>query len=140
MKHLKRILFALFFIIFSCDVEDLHELCGKSAIINNALFTTTNTDNYSITDVKITGNCLTITISSSGCSGNSFMATLVDSEYYISNGSSDYRQLKLSLETNEACLALVSKEFSFDIGNLQTVNLTTYINLEKWNEQLIYNY
>ncbi len=140
MGKLTNFLFVIItFTLLSCNIEDGGELCGKSAVIDNSLFTSTNTNNYTITKAEIKDNCLIVKISSGGCSGNSWKLTLIDSSN-IAESLPEQRFLKLALENTEVCLAIVTKEFSFDISNLQTTNSQIILNLEKWNQQINYEY
>ncbi len=136
-----KILAIVFFLsLFSCQ-KNKHETnleCGESVIVNNVLYNTTSTDNYTITNVKIEGNCLFITIGSSGCNDD-WKATLIDANQ-ISESNPEQRNLKLSLENNQMCLAYFTKEFSFDIRKLQTNNHQIVLNLATWNQQITYSY
>lgn len=132
------IIFISLFVI-SCNNDNNEPLLqDESVIISNSVYNSTTTNNYTITDVKIDGNSLTIKISSSGCSGDSWKAVLVDANEILESNPVQ-RNIKLALENNEACLAVFEKEFTFDISILTTSFSELFLNLEGWNTQIYYN-
>jgi hypothetical protein len=142
MKIRKTILayFSIIMLFIGCsETKDLEiNLCNECVIVNKTVYNSTNTANYSITAVSVSGDLLTINISASGCSGNSWNATLVDANS-IAESFPIQRNIKISLENNEACLAVITKDFTFNIKELKENESTIILNLEGWNEQIIYN-
>lgn len=137
IKHITFLTLILVFI--SCDeANDNLEVLDGSVIINKSIYQETVTNNYTITDVKLEGNLLTIKISSSGCSGDSWKAILVDANEILESNPVQ-RNIKLALENKEACLAVFEKEFTFDISILTNDFSELFLNLEGWNSQLFYN-
>lgn len=109
----------------------------NQVIIDKTLFKAVNTQYYQITDAKIDGNFLTITISSGGCSGDSWIVNLVDSGD-IAKSNPVQRFAKIQLINQEACLAQITKSFTFDITKLKANYNTLILNINKWNTPLKY--
>ncbi|CAM1341191.1 DUF6970 domain-containing protein [Tenacibaculum amylolyticum] len=109
-------------------------------VISKSYYDSVETSNYEIVSVSLTGNILTIEVSSGGCSGSSWIAKLVDSECVLETNPPK-RLLKLELQNEEICLAIVRKEIQFDISELQVVGLNQLdLEIEKWNQEIEYNY
>jgi hypothetical protein len=133
------IIIVLFLCCLACD-EDTNEpiLQNESVVIDSNLYKSSVTNNYTITDVKIDANLLTVKISSSGCSGDSWQAVLVDANEVLESYPIQ-RNIKLVLENKEACLAVFEKEFTFDITSLKENYSEVILNLEGWNSEINYN-
>lgn len=115
-------------------------LWQNSVIIDGNLYSNTTTNNYTITTVSIIENLLKIRIRSSGCSGDSWKATLIDANQILESLPGQ-RLLKLSLENNEECDAIFERNFVFDLTPLQIIDASQLIlNLSKWNTPLNYTY
>ncbi|MBU3011185.1 hypothetical protein KO506_07205 [Polaribacter vadi] len=129
------ILITMIFLLISCnenvDIITDHE----SVIINNSLYNKTTTSNYTITEAILNENLLTLKISSSGCDGNSWKAVLIDANIVLESYPVQ-RNIKLSLDNNEACLAFFEQEYTFDISNLKEGYSDIILNLEGWNTQI----
>ena len=135
---LKRIYLIFSVIIFmSCEESDSITNTNENVIIDANQYQKTNTNNYTIIDVKLEGDLLTIKIGASGCSSESWKAILVDSSAILESNPLQ-RNIKLNLENNEACLAYFEVEYTFNIQSL-TQNLSPiYFNLEGWNTQILH--
>ena len=131
------LIFSIFLFLSCDDKNDKIEPQNESVIINNSLYNKTITNNYTITDVKLIGNALTIKISVSGCDGNSWEAILVDANEILESFPVQ-RNIKLALENKEACLAVFEKEFTFDISVLKEGFSEVNLNLKGWNTQINY--
>ena len=136
---LKNIFIITLFIFLSCaEKTDTNiDICNECVIISENLFNNTQTNNYSIKNVVLVDNLLTITISASGCSGESWKATLVDANQILESDPIQ-RNTKILFENNEACLAVFEKDFTFDIQKLKENQSSIIINLEGWNTQINY--
>lgn len=135
---LKSFLFliTIFISFMACsEKSDDINLDNEAVVINATLYKNTQTNNYTITNISKNGNLLTIKISSSGCSGDSWKAILVDANV-IMESNPIQRNIKLSLENKEACLAIFEKEFIFDISILKENFPEIILNLEGWNQQI----
>ena len=123
----------------SCNENDVTDnYLNEAVIINNSLYNNTVTNNYSISNIQLNGNNLTLKISASGCSGDSWKAVLIDANEILESFPVQ-RNIKLALENNEACLAVFEKEFTFDISILKEDFSEIILNLEGWNAQISYN-
>ena len=71
-----------------------------------------------ISNMRIEDNNLKFTITASGCDGSSWVAKLITTGA-IEKSNPPQRTVQLSFENGEACRAIVSKEFSFNIECLQ---------------------
>ena len=92
--------------------------CGPSAIISKELFESAPQSECVLQQLKITGDCLTATISASGCDGNSWVIQLIDIGE-IAQPIPPVRKLRISLENKEICDAYITKEVSFYIKNVR---------------------
>lgn len=137
---MKKISFLIIFLVtlFSCE-ENSNSINfqNESVVIDQNLYNQTFTNNYTITDVVLNDNLLTIKISSSGCSNNSWKAILIDANLVLESYPVQ-RNIKLALENNEACLAVFEQEFTFDISELKENFTEVHLNLEGWNSKIIY--
>lgn len=136
----KILIISLFLIsIFSCEENVVSDdFRNESVIIDSNLYNQSESNNYSITNVQLNGDNLTIRISSSGCSSDSWKAILIDANEILESYPVQ-RKIKLSLENNEACLAVFEKEFTFDISSLKEDYDTVLLNLKGWDTQINYN-
>jgi len=125
MQSIKKIFFiiplALCFMNMQCDageIEHLNEICDETTIINQDLYDILNSANFTFVDAEITDDCLNVTIGASGCDGNTWGFSLVDSGA-ITESSPEQRYLKFQLVNDEACLAFFERTVSFDLRSLQ---------------------
>ncbi|MGK0414842.1 MAG: hypothetical protein ACJA1B_003071 [Polaribacter sp.] len=135
---MKKTLYFLFlsFVLIACDEKNNNNnVQNETVFIDNNLYQETTTNNYTITDVQLDGHLLTIKISSSGCRENSWKAILVDANEILESNPIQ-RNIKLSLENYEACLAVFEREFTFDITILKEEFPEVIFNLEGWNHQI----
>ena|SRR5690554_3848717 len=145
---MKRIFTLLFIgaLFFSCSDDDTNccvpvPECGKFPFTtNDEVFAEIATDNYSITHVVLSGNCLDITIHSSGCDGNTWEESLFSVISFVEIDPHQ-KALKLKLINQELCLAIVEKTITFDLTLLQIEELNQIVFLlEGWDEPIIYLY
>lgn len=118
------LMFAVIFTSHSCtDCDDdngSQPQCDFSTVINAELYNDTPSEVVTINPdgLSITGDCLNITYSSSGCDGSTWNEVLYDSGAIMETESLQ-RNIRLSITNEELCNAIVTKESSFDISNLQ---------------------
>jgi len=129
------LLFTAIVIFYSCSENNNEDFMNKNIIINNELYKATNTTNYNIKNISIDGNLLRISVASSGCSGSTWKAILIDSGD-IAESDPIQRSVKLALENKEACLAIFIREFTFDITVLKEQFSEIILNLDGWNSQI----
>ncbi|MBT8271278.1 MAG: hypothetical protein HKO90_07745 [Flavobacteriaceae bacterium] len=128
--------------LISCKSDDDNSgnsNCENQAIISAFQYSNATSDIFSLDSIEIAGDCVIATISASGCDGESWDFRLVDSDA-IMESFPPQRNLRLILSNNEACLAFLSREFSFDITNLQVEGNTVILNIDNTNESLSYTY
>lgn len=111
----------------------------NDVIINKDLYKNVKTDNYTIKNASINGDFLTVTIVSGGCSGNSWIVSLVDSENILES-KPPQKELKIELINKELCYAIVTKEFVFDITKLREDGNAVILNIAGWQKKITYNY
>lgn len=139
-KLLVLILIGLIF--FSClnsDNEENQKDCDFETLINSQQYANTNSDQFTINSLAIKDDCFTINFSSSGCDGNSWELKLIDSGA-VAESLPPQRDLKLSFKNEEACLAYLTKEITFDISNLQVDGQQVLLNIININESILYEY
>ncbi|MEM9297048.1 MAG: hypothetical protein AAGA64_01565 [Bacteroidota bacterium] len=127
------------FSITGCnDDENVSQTtCDDVVILDSDRFKDAITDFFTLIDVTIEGDCMTVEYSSSGCDGNSWVMELIDAEV-IKESNPVQRDLRLLLKNEELCRAVFTKEISFDLTPLRTSDNEILLNLE--GEQYTYTY
>lgn len=130
----------------ACDFLDDHiknpikSKCNEKAVLDHVAFPQVNTANYGITNVVLNGNCLEITVSSSGCDPNNWDMNLIG----VASTTNIYPPLfhaKVELINNEACQAVFQKTVSFDLTPFQMAGQNTVqIAIDGWNNNIMYQY
>lgn len=139
---MKKIVLLLLLLSAACSSDDdaaANAACENDVIIDNALYTTVETSHYLITGAKIVGDCLEVSIRSGGCSGEDWVAELIDADR-VAETATPQRDLKVSLENPELCYGIVTRSFSFNLRPLQSQDKELILNLENWEEPLNYEY
>ena len=114
--------------------------CNEFSIIDEAKYNQINTNNYSITNVVLNGDCLEITVSSSGCNPNNWDMNFVASEVVVETLPNQWNA-KVELINNEACQAVFQKTVSFDLTPFQiTGQDQVQIKIQGWNTSIMYQY
>jgi hypothetical protein len=143
---MKKIILIFIFAIgfISCtkddDSKNISNCDSSSEVIADNIFNNINTSNYSISNVILNGDCLEITIGSSGCNAN-----LWEMELYSTNAFYTVyplqRAVKLKLTNNQACLAFFQKTKSFDLTPFRMEGQNSLpLNIVGWDKQIIYKY
>lgn len=140
--YLPFILLTLFCI--GCSDDDDNAIpapvgCDFTAIISAEDYADAPSDGLVINSMDIEGDCLSISFSSSGCDGNTWVVALIDSES-VFESAPQQRNVRLSLENNEVCLAIVQKELSFDISGLQVEGGSVLLNITNSGDSILYEY
>ncbi|MFA5848981.1 MAG: hypothetical protein WC833_03785 [Bacteroidales bacterium] len=121
-------------------MEEVPDTNAKLVVLDNILYTKTITNNYTIKSAAVVGDSLVVEVTSSGCSGSSWVLKAIDSEV-IAESYPIQRFMKISLDNKELCLAVITKRVSFDLKPIRTTgNKNIVINLDKWAAQLLYSY
>jgi hypothetical protein len=139
----KRLKFTNGGYVFILELVDTGE-CDQKVIISAAEYEKLPAA-FPIRDMKIVDNCLKMIICSSGCDGRSWVVRLVDSGDVAHIDVAVYpplpprRALRLYFENREVCTAMPSREFSFNIEDLQ-IQETNKILLNIAENQILYEY
>lgn len=140
MKILVSIIIVGIILITGCDDNSIKSTCNANTIISADLYLSAPNDKLSITSLEIDKDCLQITFTASGCSGNSWEVDLIDSEQ-IMESLPPQRNLRLSLKNNELCTAVVGKTVTFNISELQLQEGNqVYLNITNSDSQILYQY
>lgn len=133
--------FVMLFMNTQCDEDDVQSSpCDQMVVIDNGFYNAANSDEYSLQNAEIIDNCLSLSISASGCDGSSWSMVLVDSGA-VAESSPEQRFLKFVFTNNEECLAVLSQERSFDLSNLQVEGSNEILlNIEGFPDSLSYQY
>lgn len=126
----------------SCNSDDDNikiSKCDLNTIISSEQFTNAPAFPLTIMNLEIDENCLKIKFSASGCNGETWITKLIDSGD-IMESDPPQRNLRLSLKSEELCEAMVIKELTFDISNLQVDGNRVYLNITNSDEQILYEY
>ncbi|MEO1518298.1 MAG: hypothetical protein AAFV95_24990 [Bacteroidota bacterium] len=149
MKSLKQIPFLCLALLLclatACDKDDddmgNSDLCegGRLVMLDKEQFDNGPSDPFTIEDVSIDGDCLSIRANySGGCGGVIF--ELFDSEGI---GESDpiTRQLRLSLDDNDPCEGALVLDLLFDLTPLQVDNESSMsLSIDGWDKRQLYEY
>lgn len=114
--------------------------CDENAIEDATRFSQISTANYHIDNVVLNGDCLEVTISSSGCHPDNWEMNLVGAKSLAAVSPPDVG-IKVELINNDACLAVFQKTISFDITPLQfTGQRQVRLVIDGWNSPILYQY
>lgn len=109
-------------------------------VVSDENFNGITTTNYIVSDVQLNGNCLEVTIGASGCDPNDWEMNFVASEIVVETLPIQWNT-KIELITNQDCLAYFDKTVSFDLTPFQLSGQNVVsLNIEGWDEQIIYEY
>ena len=128
--------------VLSCKSDDDNNgsaNCDTDVTISEFQYTNAQSNIFSLESLEIQGDCLVATISASGCDGSSWDLKLIDSGS-VMESLPPQRNLRLTLTNIEACLAFLTREFSFDLTALQVEGNTVILNIDNNNESLAYTY
>lgn len=141
MKYIYLIL-SISLLLVSCKSDDdtSGSDCDQQTIISAEQFENAPNAPLTIIDMSIEGDCLRINFSASGCSGESWEIKLID-KGVILESSPPIRLLRVSLLNNEACLAVFTRDLTFDLTELQVANENEiFLNIANSDEQILYMY
>lgn len=139
MRNFKRIILSVFsiFLVLSCSDDDevTTSACDFNITIDEERYLAPSPSVYNVSNAKINGDCLEITIQASGCSGDSWEIGLF-SNYAITNGFTTYVAFSLKLKNLELCEAYLTKTYSFDLSETIGNTTDTHISVDGWNDVL----
>ena len=127
------------FLLLGCKANDfdLSEGCVVMAQADSGLFSNGPNDNHVVNNVQIDGDCMFIEFSAGGCSGDSWEVELYGSEA-ITFSEPPQRSIRLSLLDAEECEAWISKSVSFDISDFKVAGGDVLLNLEGYEDLILY--
>ncbi|NRD19490.1 hypothetical protein HNV08_05480 [Winogradskyella eckloniae] len=143
MKNTKFIVCVLMCVLLlnmQCDTDETvsSEPCGLDISIDHSAYT--ESDSYAINEVLVENDCITLTISGSGCDSANWVMTLIDSGT-IAESLPPQRYLKLHLYNNEVCLAFFNKQEQFDLTPLKVEGVNeVLLHIEGFSEPILYTY
>jgi hypothetical protein len=139
MRTIVFLLISIFQIIACCPINEEESMCDDKIIIDKNLFDSAPNSPLSIKNIEIVDDCLSIDFYASGCNGNSWKIKLIDSEAILKSNPPQ-RNLRLSLENNELCDAIINKKISFDISKLRLTGSEVILNIANSGQQIKYKY
>jgi hypothetical protein len=133
-------------LFISCSEDDddnsqNETTCNSAAeIVTEEDFNAIVTSNYNVTDLQLNGDCLEVTINSSGCDPEPWEMNLYSVDPFDTE-SLLQRDVKIQLINDQLCLAVFQKTVSFDLTTFQIEGQNKVpLNIEGWNQQIIYEY
>lgn len=116
--NIKALLILAVFIAASCrsNDDDMVESTYNAIEINSDLFNNGITDEFEIMEVKISDNCLSISLGfGGGCEEvKASLVALDDDNRFLNNAS-----VRIVFEDDDFCEAFIVEEFLFDLTPLQ---------------------
>lgn len=114
-------------------------VCEQEIIPDSELYHNGPDDEFEFISAEIVNNCLLTTVEySGGCGGAVF--ELYDAEQLLESYPPQKR-IRLSLQDDDPCEALVREDLSFDLSPINEVGYNTIIlNLQGWSDKLTYEY
>ena len=113
--------------------------CDLGTVISQELYREAPSDEATINSLEIEGDCMRINFSASGCNGESWKITLIDSGSILESDPPQ-RNLRFSLDNNELCEAFITKNLTFNIKNLRVEGGRVQLNLTNSGDQVLYEY
>jgi hypothetical protein len=135
------IFFAITFIAFliGCKEDETLPTAGNKILIGNTIFKNYPNDPLIISAATINGDSLQITFGASCCDGKNWTVQLVGSgDVMLSNPPQ--LLIRLSLKNYEICTAVCSKTLKFDLKPARVNGNQIILDLDGWDQPLIYNY
>ena len=128
--------------ITSCnDEEPTSAQCDRSIVISHDSYKSANDESdFSIKEVTITGDCMSVTYFYGGGCGEISTDLVAGSPSIQHTGDLYKREVKLSIDDKDNCEALIMKSEEFDISALQVEGNSIIIKLHKWDEDILYEY
>lgn len=106
--------------------------CGQATVISATQYANMVTYNYAFLNAQVNGDCLELTVGSSGCSGNSWTFKLIDANVLLESNPPQ-RLLRLKLTNPELCAAAFTKTVSFDLTGLRVAGTNKVkLQLDGW--------
>ncbi|MEO0571901.1 MAG: hypothetical protein AAF039_09355 [Bacteroidota bacterium] len=123
----------------SDDIDPVSEVCDVFGVVDDNRLNTINPENYVIQSVEVTGSCLQVELSSSGCDGNSWEVRLFGSTG-VDDSLPQQRGIGIRLDNRELCEAFITKTYSFELTPFQDGGDSILLILQDWEGQILYEY
>ncbi|TRX52041.1 hypothetical protein FNH22_22985 [Fulvivirga sp. M361] len=141
---MNKLIFSLIIVsvvAISCEEDDDINTrnCDPNVVISTKEYKEAPKDGLTISNATVEGDSLKISYSSSGCSGETWELKLIASEGILESNPPQ-RNVRLSLKNDELCDAVISKEISFNICQLQAGGNSVLLNLENFDDRILYEY
>ncbi len=129
------------FVLSACKTDDEGNIiiCDSDTIISSSQYNNAVSDIFDVDEFQVSGDCLEVSIGASGCDGETWILELIDSGSILESNPPQ-RNLRLVLSNNEACLAFITRVFSFDLQDLQAEGNTLILNITNINNSVTYTY
>lgn len=141
---MKYIFIVFGFLIIACGnkeepiISESHN-CELETVSSITEYESAPKDHVTIQSIVIKENCLTIKYSASGCSGDSWIVKLIDSEAILESFPVQ-RNLLFSFKNEEQCEAYITKETSFNIANIKVGEGPVKLNINNTEIDVLYTY
>ena len=143
MKKMNVLVLAFGIFFASCGEDDFTLIgdinCEVPGIVDQDQFSNASSDEFDIVDVMLDGDCLEIEFSAGGCTGDTWELKFVGSEA-LDDSNPLQRSVRLILKNEEFCQAIVSKIVNFDISDFKVSGGNVILNLEGYDEGILYEY
>lgn len=141
MRSILNLLISSICLLFIGCHEDDPALISNNeqVIISDSEMDSAPRDALEIQSLSIDGDRLTIRFSASGCDGDSWKVRLIGSEFVL-EPIPPIRAMLLSLENNELCEAVITREMTFDISPTQTNSPSTWLSFVDTDHRILYEY
>lgn len=123
----------------SCKHDDPSISCDDRAVISDSEMSSAPNDQLVINSLEINGDCLLISFSASGCDGDSWIVRLMGSELILES-LPPQRGMLLSLDNDELCEAVITREVSFDILPTRVGSPSIWLNFNNDEDRILYEY
>lgn len=133
------IIIGLSFTSCNKETDNRSTVCDQSVIISKDKYNSAPGDHLTIINAKLNDDCLKINFASSGCSGSSWEVKLIDSGVILYSNPPQ-RNLRLSLKNQELCAAVIGKEITFNVKDLQINGNKVILNITNSGDQILYEY
>ena len=111
-----------------------------NVIVDAAEYQNAESGTFALVGNEYNGDCLLVSFSASGCSGDTWDLRLIDSDEILESFPPQ-RNLRLVLINNEACLAVFTQFREFDLRALRIEgNNEVILNIEGFSESITYSY
>jgi len=141
---ISALLLSLNYLISGCGdstiIDPTSGDCITEVTIDLDLYDKGPKDDVQLLSSAISGDCLMLSISASGCDGSTWTTAIYD-QGLVAESSPEQRYLRISLDNREECDAVITKDITFDLSPIQIQNDGRLIlNIQGSDESLLYNY